>query len=102
MNMIQRAIALAGRTDNGLSAEVSRLLRNPSFLASSIFDFLAPSARRERTETVALLAHGVEISSRVIPAKRLEDAVRWFDYAIRNTLEHVLRQRAYASEKKAA
>jgi len=102
MNMIQRAIALSGRVDNGLSAEVSRLLRNPSFLASSIFDFLAPSARRERIETVALLAHGVEISNRVIPTKRLDDAVRWFEYAIRNTLEYVLRQRECVSEKKVA
>jgi len=102
MNMIQRAIALSGRADNGLSAEVSRLLRNPSFLASSIFDFLAPSARRERTETVALLAHDIEISNRVIPTRRLEDAVRWFEYAIRNTLEHVLRQRERVSGRKAA
>jgi len=74
MNMIERAIALSGRadyTDKGLVAEVSSRLRNPSFLAAYIFDFIAPSARRERVETVALLAHDVEICNRVIPTKRL-------------------------------
>jgi len=108
MNMIERAIVLSGRaeiSDKKLVAEVTRLLRSPSFLAAYIFDFIAPSARRERIEIVALLAHGAEISNRVIPTKRLQDAVKWYDYAIRNVLEHVLIFRARekaACQKKAA
>jgi len=108
MNMIQRAIALSGRADIGdtkLSAEVSRLLRSPSFLASQIFNFVAPSARRERVEIVALLAYDKPISNRAIPARQLQDAVKWFEYAIWNTLEYVLVSRARekaACRKKAA
>jgi len=97
MNVIERVIALSGRAnpaDKMLVAEVTRLLRSPSFLATHIFDFLAPSARRERVQTVALLAHGNEISNRIIPTKRLQNAVKWYDYAIRNALEYVLIFRA--------
>jgi len=108
MNMIEYDIAMSGRADpadKALVAEVTRLLRSPSFLASHIFDFLAPSACRERTQTVALLAHGNEISNRIIPTKRLQDAANWYHYAVRNVLEYVLIFRARekaACQKKAA
>jgi len=97
MNVIERVIALSGRadcTDKALVAEVSRRLKNPSFLAAYIFDFIAPSARRERVEIVALLAYDKPISNRAIPARQLQDAVKWFEYAIWNTLEYVLVSRA--------
>jgi len=108
MNVIERVIALSGRADPAdklLVAEVTRLLRSPSFLAAQIFNFVASSARRERVEIVALLAYDKPISNRVIPARQLQDAVKWFEYAIWNTLEYVLVSRARekaACQKKAA
>jgi len=106
MNVIERAIALSGRadyTDKALVAEVTRRLRSPSFLASHIFDFIAPSARRDRVEVVSLLAHDVLIHN--VPVKQMEAYVNWYDYAIRNVLEYVLIYRARekaACQKKAA
>jgi len=94
MNHISIAIARAGLADDGLSSKISRLLRNPTFLASRVFNHLAPAACRQRVTIVAAFASGVEISTRVIPVRIIDDALRWYDHAIHSTLDYVLQEKA--------